>query len=37
MKRVLADNRDKLPQGIALAAMGYHFRKLTDADSQQLG
>jgi radical SAM superfamily enzyme YgiQ (UPF0313 family) len=27
---VLADHRDKLPQGIALAAMGYHFRKLTE-------
>jgi radical SAM superfamily enzyme YgiQ (UPF0313 family) len=27
---MLADHRDKLPQGIALAAMGYHFRKLTE-------
>ena len=30
MKCVLADHRDKLRQGIALAAMGYHFRKLTE-------
>ncbi len=30
MKCVLADHRDKFPQGIALAAMGYHFRKLTE-------
>jgi radical SAM superfamily enzyme YgiQ (UPF0313 family) len=30
MKCVLADHRDKVRQGIALAAMGYHFRKLTE-------
>ena len=30
MKCVLADHRGKLPHGIALAAMGYHFRKLTE-------
>jgi radical SAM superfamily enzyme YgiQ (UPF0313 family) len=30
MKCVLTNHRDKLPQGIALAAMGYHFRKLTE-------
>jgi radical SAM superfamily enzyme YgiQ (UPF0313 family) len=30
MKRVLADHRGKFPHGIALAAMGYHFRKLTE-------
>jgi hypothetical protein len=30
MRCVLADHRDKLRQGIALAAMGYHFRKLTE-------
>ena len=30
MKCVLADHRDKLRQGIALAAIGYHFRKLTE-------
>jgi hypothetical protein len=30
MKCVLADHRDKFRQGIALAAMGYHFRKLTE-------
>lgn len=33
MKCVLTNHRDKLPQGIALAAMGYHFRKLTEQDS----
>ena len=33
MKCVLADHRDKFPQGIALAAMGYHFRKLTEQHS----
>ena len=30
MKCVLADHRDKVRQGIALAAIGYHFRKLTE-------
>jgi radical SAM superfamily enzyme YgiQ (UPF0313 family) len=30
MKCLLTDHRDKLRQGIALAAMGYHFRKLTE-------
>lgn len=30
MKCVLANHRDKLRQGITLAAMGYHFRKLTE-------
>jgi radical SAM superfamily enzyme YgiQ (UPF0313 family) len=30
MKCVLTDHRDKVRQGIALAAMGYHFRKLTE-------
>jgi radical SAM superfamily enzyme YgiQ (UPF0313 family) len=30
MTCVLANHRDKLRQGIALAAMGYHFRKLTE-------
>jgi hypothetical protein len=30
MKRVLADHRDKVRHGIALAAIGYHFRKLTE-------
>ena len=34
IKCVLADHRDKFPHGIALAAMGYHFRKLSDAYSQ---
>ena len=30
IKCVLADHRDKFIQGITLAAMGYHFRKLTE-------
>jgi hypothetical protein len=30
MKCVLADHRDKVRQAIAFAAMGYHFRKLTE-------
>jgi hypothetical protein len=30
MKCVLADHRDKLRQGIALAAIDYHLRKLTE-------
>ena len=30
MKCVLADHRDKVRHGIALAAIGYHFRKLTE-------
>jgi len=30
MKCVLADHRDKLRHGIALAAIGYHFRKLSE-------
>jgi radical SAM superfamily enzyme YgiQ (UPF0313 family) len=30
MKCVLTNHRDKLTQGMALAAMGYHFRKLTE-------
>jgi len=30
MKCVLADHRDKLRQGVALAAIGYHFRKLLE-------
>ena len=33
MKCVLTNHRDKLTQGIALAAMGYHFRKLTEQNS----
>src|SRR5205085_397042 len=28
--RVLLKHRDRFPQAIVLAAMGYHFRKLTD-------
>ena len=28
--RVLLDHRGRIPQAIILAAMGYHFRKLTD-------
>ena len=30
IKCVLAEHRDKFIQGITLAAMGYHFRKLTE-------
>jgi len=30
MKRVVLEHRGKFPHGIALAAMGYHFRKLTE-------
>jgi len=30
IKRVLAEHREKFGQGIVLAAMGYHFRKLTE-------
>ncbi|HSE18745.1 MAG TPA: B12-binding domain-containing radical SAM protein [Pyrinomonadaceae bacterium] len=33
MKCVLADHRDKLRHGIALAAIGYHLRKLTEQHS----
>jgi hypothetical protein len=33
MKCVLADHRDKLRQGMAFAAIGYHFRKLTEQHS----
>jgi radical SAM superfamily enzyme YgiQ (UPF0313 family) len=28
--RVLLDHRDRLPRALVLAAMGYHFRKLTE-------
>jgi hypothetical protein len=30
IKRVLAEHREKFGQAIVLAAMGYHFRKLTE-------
>lgn len=30
MRCVLADHRDKVHQGVAFAAIGYHFRKLTE-------
>jgi radical SAM superfamily enzyme YgiQ (UPF0313 family) len=29
LRRVLTDHREKLPHAMVLAAMGYHFRKLT--------
>ena len=34
--QALAKHHDKFAESLVLAAMGYHFRKLTDAYSQQL-
>lgn len=30
IKQLLQEHRQKVPQGLALAALGYHFRKLTE-------
>jgi hypothetical protein len=34
--RTLVKHHDRLPESLVLAAMGYHFRTLTDAYSRQL-
>jgi hypothetical protein len=34
--QALVTHHDKLAETLRLAAMGYHFRKLNDAYSQQL-
>ena len=31
MRRVVSDHKDRIDDGLMLAALGYHFRKLTDA------